>query len=189
MESHGKSGNVQVSHSTYLEASHDFSFEFRGKIRIKGVGRMRTYFVTGELGKSQKSGRSKSADARQVSEIVNSDIEASVRDEKEIMDSTLGALYDSEGFDSRRASLDNESSAASDTNGIQKRTIESTSRPSIALSRANAARQTQDLRKLVLTRNRGLLPPQARPPSSISNGKVGEAGDQLDSDSIHVSMS
>ncbi|AFY82013.1 adenylate/guanylate cyclase domain-containing protein [Oscillatoria acuminata] len=47
MESHGISGKIQVSETTYYLLQHQYNFEERGVIEIKGKGEMTTYFLTG----------------------------------------------------------------------------------------------------------------------------------------------
>jgi class 3 adenylate cyclase len=45
MESHGVENRIQVSESTYQRLRHDYTFEDRGLVNIKGRGRMRTYLL------------------------------------------------------------------------------------------------------------------------------------------------
>jgi len=47
MESHGEAGRIQVSATIYERLGHDFEFEPRGTVEIKGKGPMETYFLTG----------------------------------------------------------------------------------------------------------------------------------------------
>lgn len=47
MESHGIPGKIQVSETTYHLLQHQYKFEERGAIEIKGKGEMTTYFLTG----------------------------------------------------------------------------------------------------------------------------------------------
>jgi class 3 adenylate cyclase/putative methionine-R-sulfoxide reductase with GAF domain len=47
MESHGLSGKVHVHESTYLALRGTHAFEPRGKIDVKGLGSMTTYFLLG----------------------------------------------------------------------------------------------------------------------------------------------
>ncbi|NIR30999.1 MAG: response regulator [Gammaproteobacteria bacterium] len=47
MESHGIPGRIQVSECTYRRLREEFIFEKRGKISIKGKGRMKTYLLCG----------------------------------------------------------------------------------------------------------------------------------------------
>jgi class 3 adenylate cyclase len=47
MESHGIPGKIQVSETTYHLLQHQYKFEERGLIEIKGKGEMKTYFLTG----------------------------------------------------------------------------------------------------------------------------------------------
>lgn len=47
MESHGHSGVIQISRSTFDLVSAEFDCEARGTIEVKGVGRVETWYVTG----------------------------------------------------------------------------------------------------------------------------------------------
>jgi len=47
MESLGQLGSIQVSESTYERLKDKYEFERRGKIEVKGKGKMTTYFLTG----------------------------------------------------------------------------------------------------------------------------------------------
>jgi len=47
MESFGASGRIHVSAETYDVLRHDFEFEPRGPLEIKGKGAMETYFLMG----------------------------------------------------------------------------------------------------------------------------------------------
>jgi class 3 adenylate cyclase len=47
METHGASGAIHVTEATYERLKHRFRFEERGEVDIKGIGTMRTYFLTG----------------------------------------------------------------------------------------------------------------------------------------------
>jgi adenylate cyclase len=47
MESHGRSDGIQVTKSTYELIKHQFVFNARGKIHIKGKGEMETYWLLG----------------------------------------------------------------------------------------------------------------------------------------------
>jgi adenylate cyclase len=47
MESHGEAGRVHVSEECFNVLKHQFTFEERGEIEIKGKGGMRTWFLTG----------------------------------------------------------------------------------------------------------------------------------------------
>ncbi|MGL5192472.1 MAG: adenylate/guanylate cyclase domain-containing protein [Chroococcales cyanobacterium] len=47
MESHGIPGKIQVSETTYHLLQHQYKFEERGLIEIKGKGEMNTYFLMG----------------------------------------------------------------------------------------------------------------------------------------------
>ncbi|CAD5984584.1 Adenylate cyclase [Planktothrix tepida] len=48
MESHGLSGQIQVSQTTYQKLQENYLFEERGIILIKGKGEMRTYWLIGK---------------------------------------------------------------------------------------------------------------------------------------------
>jgi class 3 adenylate cyclase len=48
MESHGIPGQIQVSNSTYEYLKDQYVFEDRGKIEIKGKGKMQTYLLIGK---------------------------------------------------------------------------------------------------------------------------------------------
>jgi adenylate cyclase len=50
METHGASGAIHVTEATYERLRHRFRFEERGEVDIKGIGSMRTYFLTGRAG-------------------------------------------------------------------------------------------------------------------------------------------
>ena len=47
MESLGQLGAIQVSEPTYERLKDKYTFERRGKIEVKGKGKMTTYFLTG----------------------------------------------------------------------------------------------------------------------------------------------
>lgn len=47
MESHGIPGYIQVTEATYQRLKHQYQFEPRGEINIKGKGLMTTYFLKG----------------------------------------------------------------------------------------------------------------------------------------------
>lgn len=47
MESHGEPGKIQVTQATYELLKDEFVLESRGKIEVKGIGLMETWFVTG----------------------------------------------------------------------------------------------------------------------------------------------
>ena len=47
MESSGKAGKIQVTTSTYECIAHNFLFEKRGMIEVKGKGKMMTYWLMG----------------------------------------------------------------------------------------------------------------------------------------------
>ena len=49
MESHGLPGEIQVSRSTYDCLRHEYVFEEREKLLIKGKGEMTTYLVRSKL--------------------------------------------------------------------------------------------------------------------------------------------
>lgn len=49
MESQSVPGKIQVSEATYQLISNDFFFEERGRIDIRGMGEMTTYFLMGEV--------------------------------------------------------------------------------------------------------------------------------------------
>ena len=46
MESHGVSGMIHVTETTYERLRHRYEMEDRGEIEIKGLGEMRTWFLT-----------------------------------------------------------------------------------------------------------------------------------------------
>jgi class 3 adenylate cyclase len=48
MESQGMPGKIQVSEAFYQLTNHEFLFEERGGIDVRGMGEMTTYFLTGE---------------------------------------------------------------------------------------------------------------------------------------------
>jgi class 3 adenylate cyclase len=48
MESHGVPFKIQCSEATYRLLNEEFDFEERGETAIKGIGTMRTYFLTGK---------------------------------------------------------------------------------------------------------------------------------------------
>ncbi|MCT7977071.1 adenylate/guanylate cyclase domain-containing protein [Laspinema olomoucense] len=50
MESHGITGKIQISETTYQLLQDKYKFEERGVIDIKGKGEMKTYFLTGRNG-------------------------------------------------------------------------------------------------------------------------------------------
>ena len=45
MESHGLAGKIQVSETTYELLKHEYLFEERGQIEVKGKGCMKTYWL------------------------------------------------------------------------------------------------------------------------------------------------
>jgi class 3 adenylate cyclase/putative methionine-R-sulfoxide reductase with GAF domain len=47
LESHGMAGRIHVAESTWLALSDRFTFEPRGEIEIKSIGRVKTWFLTG----------------------------------------------------------------------------------------------------------------------------------------------
>ena len=49
MESLGQFGAIQVSEPTYERLKNNYTFEHRGKIEVKGKGKMSTYFLTGRM--------------------------------------------------------------------------------------------------------------------------------------------
>jgi class 3 adenylate cyclase len=49
MESLGQLGAIQVSEPTYERLKDKYTFESRGKIEVKGKGKMTTYFLTGRI--------------------------------------------------------------------------------------------------------------------------------------------
>ena len=49
MESHGRIDQIQVTQSTYEMAKHEFFFEPRGKVKIKGLGQIKTYWLVGKI--------------------------------------------------------------------------------------------------------------------------------------------
>ncbi|CAK8721251.1 Adenylate cyclase, class 3 [Candidatus Electrothrix gigas] len=48
MESHGITGEIQVSENSYISLRGDYIFKERGIIDIKGKGKMKTYFLQGK---------------------------------------------------------------------------------------------------------------------------------------------
>jgi len=50
MESHGVPDKIQISDATFQRIKHDFPFEARGSIKIKGKGKMPTYFLKDRRG-------------------------------------------------------------------------------------------------------------------------------------------
>jgi guanylate cyclase len=58
MESHGVPGRVQVTERVARAAQHQFEFETRGSIDVKGKGAMRTYLLVGpRFASPTKTGR------------------------------------------------------------------------------------------------------------------------------------
>ncbi len=47
MESHGISGEIQVTESTFQLLENKYSFDCRGTIEVKGKGLMKTYLLKG----------------------------------------------------------------------------------------------------------------------------------------------
>jgi len=47
MESHGVNGCIHVTSTVYERLRHRYTFQDRGEILVKGMGTMRTYFLTG----------------------------------------------------------------------------------------------------------------------------------------------
>jgi class 3 adenylate cyclase len=48
MEAHGANGAIHVTEATYQRLRDRYTFEERGLVEIKGMGPMRTYFLTGK---------------------------------------------------------------------------------------------------------------------------------------------
>jgi guanylate cyclase len=48
MESHGSTGQIQITRSTYELIKDDFVCEPRGTVNVKGKGEMDVWYVTGE---------------------------------------------------------------------------------------------------------------------------------------------
>jgi len=49
MESHGLPGRIQASEAFRVLTAQEFAFEQRGTVKIKGIGDVTTYFLSGEL--------------------------------------------------------------------------------------------------------------------------------------------
>jgi ligand-binding sensor domain-containing protein/class 3 adenylate cyclase len=49
LESHGEPGRVQVSEEVFVRLRGRYAFEPRGEIRLKGIGPVRTWYMTGPL--------------------------------------------------------------------------------------------------------------------------------------------
>ena len=49
LESHSNTGKIHVSKEVYVILKDRFSFEHRGEIPVKGLGKLETYFLTGRL--------------------------------------------------------------------------------------------------------------------------------------------
>lgn len=54
MEQHGVPGHIQVTEEVVDKAGHDFSFEFRGTLNVKGKGAMDAYFLKSAKGVSNR---------------------------------------------------------------------------------------------------------------------------------------
>ena len=50
LESHGESGKIQVSETTYYMIKDKFKFEERGFVELKGKGKFKTYYLIDTLG-------------------------------------------------------------------------------------------------------------------------------------------
>ena len=48
MESQGEPGKIQVTPTVYKKLAHQFLFEQRGSLEVKGKGEMTTYWLTGK---------------------------------------------------------------------------------------------------------------------------------------------
>jgi class 3 adenylate cyclase len=62
MESHGLPDAIQVTEAAYRRLRDAYAFEERGLIDVKGIGPMRTYLLTGPLGRAQAERASVSDD-------------------------------------------------------------------------------------------------------------------------------
>ena len=51
MESHGLPGKIQVTQAVYEQLQHEYAFEERGLIEVKGKDSLLTYFMLGQRGK------------------------------------------------------------------------------------------------------------------------------------------
>ena len=49
LESHGEVGKIQVSETTYYLIKDKFKFEERGLVKLKGKGKLKTYFLIDTL--------------------------------------------------------------------------------------------------------------------------------------------
>lgn len=49
MESHGLPGKIQVTKDTYRILKDEYIFELRGKLDVKGKGKMETWFLAGRI--------------------------------------------------------------------------------------------------------------------------------------------
>jgi class 3 adenylate cyclase len=50
LEAHGAAGRIHVSESTWQRLCDRFTFEPRGEIEVKSIGRVKTWFLTGTRG-------------------------------------------------------------------------------------------------------------------------------------------
>jgi class 3 adenylate cyclase len=48
MESQGEPGKIQVTPTVYEKLAHQYLFEQRGSLEVKGKGSMMTYWLTGK---------------------------------------------------------------------------------------------------------------------------------------------
>ena len=48
MQSQGLPGHIQVTEAVYELLANDFEFKRRGTIRVRGKGRMTTWFILGK---------------------------------------------------------------------------------------------------------------------------------------------
>ena len=53
MESHGEAGRVQVTTAAMEELMDDYEFEPRGKVAIKGLGEVETWYLNGRRQRSE----------------------------------------------------------------------------------------------------------------------------------------
>jgi guanylate cyclase len=54
MESHGQSGAIQITRSTYELVRNEFLCESNGKVQVKGAGEVETWRVVGSLGAAER---------------------------------------------------------------------------------------------------------------------------------------
>lgn len=47
LESHGVAGRIHVTEATWLALRERFTFEQRGEVEIKSIGRVKAWFLTG----------------------------------------------------------------------------------------------------------------------------------------------